>query len=316
MFQSQVNIQYAFGIPGSLYDDSPVRSAPWELNSVSAAYNIIGATAFTAVSADPGDSSASGVAKAGGTGQFVGILANNKVYATSGPSGSALNPTMTLPNFFIGELVSMGHLIVSLPGPANVGDLVAYDSTTGALSTYAKMTTFTAAIASGGVMTVSAVASGFIQPGMTLSSANQDANSIDVEAYGTGLGNTGTYQTNYEGAGVSSEVFTSTSLPPPAASVTGTISTAGLMNVTAVGSGKLGVGQVVSGTGIPANTVITSLGTGIGGTGTYNVSPAPAVAVTSTTITTDALVSIPRAEVIRFAPAGNGGLGVISLTSA
>lgn len=315
-FQSVVNVQYAFGVPGALYDDSPVRAAPWELVSANAAYNIIGATAFTAVSADPGNGQASGVAQAGGSGQFVGILSNTKVYATSGTTAGALNPTLTLPNYFIGELVSMGHLIVTLPGPANVGDLVAYDSITGALSTYSPSTSFTGAIASGGVLTVSAITAGLIQPGMVLTSANGDATGVVVEGYGTGLGGVGTYNTNYEGAGVSSEVFTAASRVPPAASVTASIATTGVMTVSAVGSGKLDIGQVLAGTGVPANTVITSFGTGTGGAGTYNVTPAPAVAVTSTTITTDALIAIPRAEVIRFQPAGNGGLGVISLLGA
>lgn len=44
------------------------------------------------------------------------------------------------------------------------------------------------------------------------------------------------------------------------------------MNVTAVTSGTLAVGQVVTGTGIPAGTTISALGTGTGGTGTYTLS--------------------------------------------
>lgn len=314
-FQTTVNVQLAFGVPGALYDDSPVRSAPWTLVSANAAYNIIGATAFTATTADPGTAASSGVAAAGGTGQFVGVLANDKVYATSGTTAGALNPTLTLPNQTLGELVTMGHLIVTLPGPANLGDLVSYDVTTGALSTYAPKASFTASIAhTTGIMTVSAVASGFLQPGMVLHGAGVEG--VVITGFGSGTGNTGTYQTNLpvNAADVSSEAMTGDSLPLVAASVTGTISTAGLMNVTAVGSGELAVGQVITGTGVPANTVITALGTGVGNTGTYTVSPSPAVAVTSTTLTADAQVAIPGAQVIRFQPAGNGGLGVISLT--
>lgn len=49
-------------------------------------------------------------------------------------------------------------------------------------------------------------------------------------------------------------------------SITGTV-----MTITAVTSGLLAVGDTINGTGVTAGTVITSLGTGTGGTGTYNV---------------------------------------------
>ena len=59
--------------------------------------------------------------------------------------------------------------------------------------------------------------------------------------------------------------------------------TASIMTVTAVTSGVLRVGQILSGTGVTAGTYISSLGTGIGATGTYNV--AGDTTATSTTIT-------------------------------
>jgi hypothetical protein len=55
-----------------------------------------------------------------------------------------------------------------------------------------------------------------------------------------------------------------------AASITGSISGTTL-TVTGVSSGALAVGQVLSGTGVTANTYITALLTGTGGTGTYTV---------------------------------------------
>lgn len=69
---------------------------------------------------------------------------------------------------------------------------------------------------------------------------------------------------------------------PPAAVVTGSIATTTL-TVTAVTSGYLGIGHVLSGTGITAGTVITALGTGTGGTGTYTVSPSQTATSTSVT---------------------------------
>ena len=64
--------------------------------------------------------------------------------------------------------------------------------------------------------------------------------------------------------------------------VTGSISTTTL-TVSAVTSGKLGLGSHLYGTGIADGTYIKALGTGLGGTGTYTVSISQTVA--STTIT-------------------------------
>jgi microcystin-dependent protein len=64
------------------------------------------------------------------------------------------------------------------------------------------------------------------------------------------------------------------------ASVTGSIATT-VLTVTAVGSGTLVVGQVLTGTGITADTRITALGTGTGGVGTYTVNISQTVASTT-----------------------------------
>jgi len=56
------------------------------------------------------------------------------------------------------------------------------------------------------------------------------------------------------------------------ASISNGSSAAGtILNVTAVASGTLFVGQTITGSGVTANTVITALGTGTGGIGTYTV---------------------------------------------
>lgn len=71
----------------------------------------------------------------------------------------------------------------------------------------------------------------------------------------------------------------------PAAVVTGSISgtTLTVTAVTSTQDGGLVVGSVLSGTGVTAGTVITSLGTGTGGTGTYTVSSSQNVASTAIT---------------------------------
>ena len=69
------------------------------------------------------------------------------------------------------------------------------------------------------------------------------------------------------------------------ASVTGSISTTTL-TVTAVASGTISVGDVISGPGVTAGTYITAILTGTGGVGTYTVSASQTVA--SETITVNA----------------------------
>lgn len=67
-----------------------------------------------------------------------------------------------------------------------------------------------------------------------------------------------------------------------AAEVTGAISGTTL-TVSVVTSGKLAIGQTITGSGVTAGTKITAYGTGTGGTGTYTVSASQSVG--STTLT-------------------------------
>jgi hypothetical protein len=69
-----------------------------------------------------------------------------------------------------------------------------------------------------------------------------------------------------------------------AASVTGAIADTGVLTVSAVGSGTLYPGQEISGTGVPAGTVIQSQLTGTtGGVGTYQTNTTTVVASTNLT---------------------------------
>jgi hypothetical protein len=68
------------------------------------------------------------------------------------------------------------------------------------------------------------------------------------------------------------------------ASFTGSISGTTL-TVTAVSSGSLSVGQLVSGGNVPAQTYIIGLGTGTGGTGTYTINNPQTLASQSLTST-------------------------------
>lgn len=126
-FQSSVAFLQGAGVPGQIYLDDPHRAQSYILQSALASYNIIGATAYTVVS--------QGIAQAGGTGAFAGILVDPQEYALYGAGGIPLNPSLTLPNNSQADILSMGTIFVTLPAAAAIGDVVIYDTTTGALST-------------------------------------------------------------------------------------------------------------------------------------------------------------------------------------
>ena len=76
-----------------------------------------------------------------------------------------------------------------------------------------------------------------------------------------------------------------TGAPPQGASVTATTATNNVLNVTAVTSGALAVGDPVTGAGIPAGAYIQSFGTGTGGTGTYILSQATTASAAGVAVT-------------------------------
>lgn len=119
------------------------------------------------------------------------------------------------------------------------------------------------------VLTVTAVGSGTVVVGGTISGTGITTGTM-VAAQLTGTaGGVGTY---------------AVSIPQTAASTT--VSGAyGTMTVTAVGSGTLAVGDVLSGTSVTAGTYITALGTGTGGTGTYIVTPSGTTSSNTVTAT-------------------------------
>lgn len=129
-FQQTVNNNMGFGVPGDSFLKGPHRALSWILESGSEP-NVIGSTAYTYVS--------DGVAQAGGTTAFVGILTNSKVYPTAGTNAGALAPTMTLPNGITGELCTMhtGLVVQLTNNTAAVGDVLIYNNTTGALTSQA-----------------------------------------------------------------------------------------------------------------------------------------------------------------------------------
>ena len=89
------------------------------------------------------------------------------------------------------------------------------------------------------------------------------------------------------------KIVQGTAVSTATTSFTASISTT-TMTVTAVGSGTIAVGQVITGTGVTAGTVITAQLTGTAGsTGTYTVSASQTVSSTTITIVGLDFLSIP-----------------------
>lgn len=128
-FQTAVQINQGFGVPGEQYSDGPWRAQSFIIDSALAAYNIIGATMCSVTG--------EGVAAAGNAGgvlPFAGLMVDPKNMALF---GSSLTPTLTVPNNAQVECATMGSYVVTLPGAASIGDYVVYDNTTGAISAVA-----------------------------------------------------------------------------------------------------------------------------------------------------------------------------------
>lgn len=107
-FQSVINYDFGFGIPGTIVRDGPIRAHTGIINSTVASNNVFGRV-FTLNS----DNVTVG---AGGTGEIWGILANPKEYASFGGSNGPLSPSFALPNNTVGDFVEMGKLVVALYG--------------------------------------------------------------------------------------------------------------------------------------------------------------------------------------------------------
>lgn len=307
-FQKAVNIWPAFGVPGEVYLAGPTRSAPFIINS-SGTPNKIG-NVYTQVSGADSEGAQAGTAQVGGAGVFAGILGDPKLYASFGTTADGpLAPSFTIPDQSIGQLFTMCEICVTLPGPANPGDLVTFDPLTGDLNSIAPLTTFQGAISTT-TLTVTGPMVGRLQIGSLISGAGVTPGTY-ITALGTGLGGLGTYTINNSQTVTPAEAMTAPNTPEPAFSGTASLATDGTLTVASVVSGQVAIGSRIVGVGI--NAVVTGFGTGAGGTGTYTTNQTGSV-VTTEAITSPGNTLIPRAVVDRWTIAGTGGLAVIKLT--
>lgn len=132
-FQTKVNIEQGFGVPGDIHLDSPTRTESLIIDSNGANPNVVG-YAFT-------KDASTNIAKVGGeiaAGRvFAGILVNSKEYPMYGTAEGALEASLAIKDGIHGDVLTMGDIVVRVTTSCKIGDLVAYDTTTGELSTVA-----------------------------------------------------------------------------------------------------------------------------------------------------------------------------------
>lgn len=185
----------------------------------------------------------------------VGVLSDGDLWVVN--SGT----TEALPGQKAYAVMNSGKLTFAATGAPTQGASVT-------ASIAAQTNQFTGSI-NGDVLTVTAVSSGTLQVGTSLSGTGIASGTRIASQLAGSTGGTGTYLlTVSQQQIVNSEVINGTY---------------GLMTVTGVTSGTLILGGLLGGTGVAGSTTITALGTGIGGTGTYIVDPTQAMS--SSTVT-------------------------------
>ena len=213
------------------------------------ANNVTGGVSFAATGTPPAAASVTGSIAAN---VVTGAIAVNSVTA------SIAGQVMTVTAIGSGVL-GAGQALTGTNVSAGTYIVNQLTGTAGGTGTYTVSVSQTAAsatvVASGGGLTVSAVTTGTLAVGQTISGTGITAGTT-ITGLGTGTGGTGIYLV---------------SVSQTAASTTVTAS-GGTLTVTAVGSGALAVNDTISGSGVTAGTYITGNLTGNGSTGTYLVS--------------------------------------------
>ena len=179
MVQTAINAKQAFGVEGSIYDQSPVRASAY----------IAGENGVSVGKACTMDVDHPDVVNLGGTGAFAGIVINHLEYANQG----ALSASMNVPAGTQVTLCTFGHVVVRSATAFKVGYDAYYNATTGAIS----------GVAVGG----SAPASSYLIPNAKFVKVNGGAGelgvlelnpitntSVDLTAYETSAHAASTYQ--------------------------------------------------------------------------------------------------------------------------
>jgi hypothetical protein len=288
-FQTQVYNQPGFAIAGDFASANP----RWTVNAgpggiVAGASLFVGRFAWTTGALD--SDGAATVANSFGAGSVTGFLHREQQGLITNYLQEA---SMQVPIGFQVSLASGGDFWVKNDGAtqaligqkayANLSNGKVNFAVTGAplsggsgtASSIAAETFSTTGSIANNVMTVTAVGSGTVYPGVLVTSGAATGTQVLSQLTGT-TGGIGTYQVS-----PSEQTVTSTTLS----------GTYGLLTVGGTLTGTFGVGDVLSGSGgggVTTGTTITALGTGTGGAGTYVVQTTQTV--TSSTISATSTV--------------------------
>lgn len=157
-------------------------------------------------------------------------------------------------------------------GAVSFGAAGAPATASGSTSTVAAATFSATGSISGNVLTVSAVGSGTLYPGATISGTNVASGSQIASQLSGTTGGVGTYALNIGEQAVASTAISGTY---------------GLLTIGGTVAGTFGTGGLISGTGTAAGTYITAPISGSGGAGTYVVNNNTAVSSTAISATTN-----------------------------
>jgi hypothetical protein len=289
-FQTVINRQPALGIEGDWASSNPRSSLVAFDGALTAGVNIlVGRFAWA-----DGD----GVVNYGGNGRlgFVQVAQPSLIPFNPAAGGVGIaQSTMQVAQGYEMNLMAGGDLLCrfaagAVPNQkvyANFVDGTAVAAATGApagatsttFSITAGTSGFTASIAAGGILNVTAVGSGTLYPGQVISgSGSISGNQIIRQLSGT-TGGIGIYElAEDDGTIVGSEAFTGAH---------------GLLTLGGTVTGVFNIGDTLSGTGVTAGTSIWSNAsngaslTGAGGAGTYVVSPSQAASTGTVTAATN-----------------------------
>lgn len=283
-FQSVVNITQAPGVAGDFASANPRHSALSVEGGFVAGPSGVTVGAFAWLYPDSAGNYR--VLQSFGTGAPAGFVRRNMLSIITTYLADAT--TTIAAGFPIGDLYDAGDFWVTNSGSTEAqfgqfafanytnglvqfaasGSAPSTASVTGAIAPSTASVTGSIGGVNGDILTVANVASGTLVVGGTLSGTGVASGTQIVSQLTGTTGGIGTY---------------TVSIPEQTVASTTISETYGTLTVSAVGSGALTVGDVLSGTNVTSGTIITAFGTGQGGTGTYIVSPTQTAS--STTIT-------------------------------
>lgn len=281
---TQVNVQPAIGVEGDFCDHNPRFTVDAGAGGMVAGASgvIIGRFAWAenppdadgtpSVVSNTGNGPVTGFVHREQQGLIVDYLASSGMKVQAG-FGVVLHSGG---GFFVRNAGS-GQALMGQKAYADLGDGSVTFAATGAPSAGASVTGTIAAATSAftgaiddSVLTVSAVGSGTIVPGTTVSGSGVASGTLIVEQLTGTEGGVGTYAVSIPEQSVASEAMTGAY---------------GLFTAVSGLTGEFDIGSILSGAGgggVTAGTTIYGKGTGTGGLGTYYVTPSQTV--TSTTI--------------------------------